>query len=183
MRFLRHLLPALLIAATAGLVAFWIHTAHEASHPESSKSALALQVGAMAPQFSLVAWPKGEKSSITSRTSRVRVINFWASWCGPCMLEMHSLQRLHDAYRARGLEVLAVNVDENSSDIDAAVKKLHLTLPIFSDSEGTLGDLFQVEALPHTIILDAHGKVLHLEVGDRDWMDDEMKKNVEAWLK
>ncbi len=183
MRFLKHLLPALLIAATAGIVAFWIHTAHEASHPEAPRSASTLQVGADAPEFSLVAWPKGEKSSIASRTSKVRVINFWASWCGPCMLEMPSLQRLHDHYRDRGLEVLAVNVDEESSAIDAAAKKLHLTLPLFSDTEGALGDLFQVEALPHTIILDAKGKVLHREIGDRDWMDDEMKKSVEAWLK
>lgn len=183
MRFLQHLLPALLIAATAGLVAFWIHTAHEASHPEAPQVSTRLKPGDQAPEFSLVAWPKGEKTSITQRQSKIRVMNFWASWCAPCMLEMPSLQRLHDAYRERGLEVLAVNVDEDAQAVDEAVKKLKLTLPLFSDADGTLGDLFQVEALPHTLILDSQGKILHQEIGDRDWMDDEMKKSVEAWLK
>ncbi len=183
MRFLKHLLPAFLIAATAGLVAFWIHTAHEASHPASPATSAALQVGSVAPEFSLVPWPKGEKASIASRTSKVRVINFWASWCGPCMLEMPSLQRLHDHYRDQGLEVLAINVDEDSSAIEAAAKKLQLTLPLFSDADGTLGDLFQVEALPHTVILDANGKILHREIGDRDWMGKEMRNTLEEWLK
>lgn len=114
---------------------------------------------------------------------KVVLINFWASWCEACMVEMPSLVRLREAYRDRGFEIVGVNLDRNpESVVPGIVEQFGIRFPIFVDSDGKLGDVFDLHAIPLTVVVDATRKVLLIESGDRDWSNSATRDLVEKWL-
>jgi len=90
------------------------------------------QVGMLAPEFTLPDL-EGKLHGLADFRGRVVVLNFWATWCPPCIDEMPSLQRLHQALADRGVAVVAVSVDERFSDVPAFVQKFDLTFSVLYD--------------------------------------------------
>jgi thiol-disulfide isomerase/thioredoxin len=125
----------------------------------------------------------GKTRSLSDLKAKVYFLNFWASWCEACMVEMPSIQALYQTYHSQGLEVLAVNLDDNPSvTLPQAVQELHLTFPTFVDPNAKLADLFHVQALPLSVLFSAQGEVLYSYSGGRNWNDPEMKTQIERWL-
>jgi len=123
------------------------------------------------------------KVKLSSISSKVVLINFWASWCSPCIAEIPSINALRKKYHDQGFEVIGINVDENPAEVlPKFQKKLGMEFTSYQDVEGELADQFGVNGIPFTVILDKNRKILQVETGDRDWFDPEMKKQMESWL-
>jgi peroxiredoxin len=143
---------------------------------------LELTEGAEVPNFELSKLDGG-KVQIGDISSKVMMINFWATWCEACMEEMPSIVTLRDQYSSKGFEVLGINVDENPTEVTPpVVKKLGIKFPIFTDSGNNLAELFDVHAIPLTVIINKSRKILLVEPGGRDWNTDDMHQLLDKWV-
>ncbi len=117
-----------------------------------------------------VAALEGGKVRLADLKGKVVFLNFWATWCEPCREEMPSMERLHQAYKDRGLVVLAVSLDsQGASVVSPFVKKFRLTFPIGLDPKMTVRERYGVWAVPSTFLIDRKGKRVLFANGARDW--------------
>ena len=141
-----------------------------------------MQVGSKVPDFILQQFQGGKVGSADLK-GKVILVNFWATWCEACMVEMPSLIKLRNSYKERGFEMVSINVDENpESVIPATLKQLGIDFPIYTDAGGKLAELFDVHAIPLTVIIDKDHKVLLIESGERDWNGSDIREQVDRWL-
>jgi cytochrome c biogenesis protein CcmG, thiol:disulfide interchange protein DsbE len=129
----------------------------------------ALSSGTPAPGFRLPSLAGGE-TELASLRGKVVVVNFWATWCPPCVDEMPSLERLHRALGPEGLAVLAVSTDEDLADLRRFVGEQALTLPVLRDPGGRVAaDDYHTTGYPETFVIDRSGVLLQHTVGPAEW--------------
>lgn len=108
--------------------------------------------------------PAGETVDLASLRGRVVLVNFWATWCAPCVEEMPALARLRERLGPRGLEVIAVNQGEMPERVKAFMQRSGLDLPVVLDRDKDVAKAWKVRALPTTFVIDARGRIrLHAE--------------------
>jgi peroxiredoxin len=142
-----------------------------------------LKEGQPAPGFTLATLDGGMASPADHRDKLV-ILNFWATWCQPCTLEMPSLEALWSRYRDRGLVVIAVSVDRGAPRalLEPYVRNLKLTFPILLDPDSQTSNRWRVTAIPATFIVRPGGDVAGVVTGAREWNSDEMRALVERLL-
>jgi peroxiredoxin len=141
------MLPALaLLALTSGL-------AVSASAPQT-----------VAPDFTLPA-RSGGQVRLEELKGQVVMINFWATWCGPCRQEMPLLEQIHAKYEPLGFTMLGVNVEPDSAEAEKWLKGVPVSFPILFDRENAVSARFGVEAMPSSVLIDREGKVRHVHRG------------------
>jgi peroxiredoxin len=126
----------------------------------------------------------GGRVSMADHRDKLVILNFWATWCQPCTLEMPSLEALWQRYRDRGLVVLAVSVDRGAPKtlLEPYVRNLKLTFPILLDPDARTSDRWRVTALPWTFVVRPGGEVAGMATGAREWNSGEMQALVERLL-
>jgi peroxiredoxin len=117
-----------------------------------------------APDFTLKS-RSGENLKLSEYRGDVVLINFWASWCAPCREEMPKLENLYHKYKGLGFNLLAVNVEENSSKANDFLNNVSVTFPVLYDTTNKVSKLYQVVAMPSTVIIDRDGKMRYLHHG------------------
>jgi peroxiredoxin len=122
----------------------------------------------VAPDFSL-AKLSGGSTSLKEFKGKVIFLNFWATWCVPCRLEMSTMEKLHREFGDRGLSVLAVNFKENGLEVGQFVDELKLTFPVLLDRDGVVSEEYGVWSLPLTYFIDRQGRSIGKVVGYRAW--------------
>jgi thiol-disulfide isomerase/thioredoxin len=114
---------------------------------------------------------------------KLTVINFWATFCGPCRQEMPALEKFWKRFQGQGVEVITVALD---GDRKSAVKKFasryDLTLPILLDNDSGISSDYMVSVMPVSYIIDADGKVLARIIGERDWNSEPAFALIEGYL-
>jgi thiol-disulfide isomerase/thioredoxin len=126
----------------------------------------------------------GKTVSLDDFKGKVLLLNFWASWCSACMSEMPSIQKLYTTLKSEGLEVIAINVDENpKSVVPVVTQKLGLNFKVFVDIDGILSQKFEVVALPYSIVVDRNFNVVWSEAGERDWASPQVLDEMRKFLK
>ncbi len=142
-----------------------------------------LKEGQQAPALTL-ATLDGAQASLADHRDKLVVLNFWATWCQPCTLEMPSLEALWRRYRERGLVVLAVSVDRGAPRnlLEPYVHNLKLTFRILLDPDAKTSGNWRVTALPATFIVRPGGDVTGMVVGAREWDSREMRALIEELL-
>ncbi len=138
------------------------------------------QVGSAAPTFSVA----GRSSEIKLEDFRGKVVllNFWATWCPPCVHEMPSLENLHQRLRDKDFKILAVSVDEGGwNAIDRFLKQLPVTLDILLDARGDVSSLYGTYQLPESYLIDKKGVIVRKYVGPRDWTDPSIVSEIEKY--
>jgi len=129
----------------------------------------ALKVGTEAPGFRLPSLAGGEVD-LASQRGKVVVLNFWATWCPPCVAEMPSLERLYRALSPEGLSVITVSTDEDEAELRRFVSALALTLPVLRDPGGRVAaGEYRTTGYPETFVLDREGRILRHVVGPAEW--------------
>jgi len=125
----------------------------------------------------------GNSHELSEWRGKLVLINFWATWCGPCRTEMPGIERLWQRYRDQGLVILAISVDEGMERrIATFVKRLNLSLPILLDPESKVADHYQVSGLPHSVLIDQEGHLIAQIIGERQWDSPEAYQLIEQLL-
>ncbi len=135
-----------------------------------------------APDFTLKA-NTGKNVRLRELQGEVVMINFWATWCGPCRLEMPKLEQLHRQYQKTGFTLLGVNLDDNSGNAIGMVKKLGVSFPILFDKDKRVSKLYKVDAMPMTVLIDRDGKLRYLHRGYKAGYEDIYQTQVRELLK
>ena len=118
--------------------------------------------GAIAPEISLKT-PEGEILALSSLRGKVVLIDFWASWCGPCRKENPNVKKIYEKYKDQGFEIYAVSLDNNEAQWKGAIAKDGLTWKHVSDLVGwksSAAQLYQVRSIPQTFLLDQEGRIV-----------------------
>ncbi|MEF3275523.1 MAG: TlpA family protein disulfide reductase [Chloroflexus sp.] len=128
--------------------------------PDSQPSLISPRPGFLAPAITLPL-TTGEMLSLTELRGRVVVVNFWASWCGPCRAEMPTFERLYQDEYERGLTILAVNstTQDNETAVVTMQREFNLSFPIVLDRDGATASRYGVRMLPTTCIVDRNGVI------------------------
>lgn len=121
-----------------------------------------LMEGAFAPDFTLKT-PTGEDLSLSSLRGKVVLIDFWASWCGPCRRENPNVRKLYRRFHYKGFEILGVSLDNDGNRWKGAIQADSLTWPHVSDLRGwqsSAAQLYQVSSIPQTYLIDKDGRIM-----------------------
>lgn len=122
-------------------------------------------VGQQAPDFGGLSLVDGSSYRLDEFKGKVIMLNFWASWCGPCRQEMPPLEALYQQYRGLGFVIMGVNVDEALGPAQKMIKKLGVSYPNVFDSDNNISRGYNVSAMPMTVIIDASGKIRYIHYG------------------
>jgi len=136
----------------------------------------------VAPSFVLTDL-SGERVSLASLSSKVVLLNFWATWCIPCRTEMPGMERLWQQYHDRGLAIVAVSVDDGGKKrITKFIRRLKLSYPILLDPQSEVADRYEVSGLPASYLIDGEGRLIGRLVGSREWDSPEAVSLIEQLL-
>ena len=120
--------------------------------------------GQPAPDFALKS-ASGENLRLSEFRGEVVMINFWATWCGPCRQEMPLLDELYSRYHRVGFSLLGVNIDDDSRKAMNMISELGVSFPVLFDDRKVVSKLYEVDAMPVTILVDREGNVRHVHQG------------------
>ena len=168
--------PPSLVSRTLGLIAFALATLA----PPLATGAVAPQ--ASAPDFTLRTL-NGPNLRLAEQRGRVVMVNFWATWCGPCRQEMPQLDRLYQKYKSSGFVLLGVNVDEDARKATDVAAKLGVTFPVLLDTDKAVSKLYDLSTMPSTVIIDRDGKVRYVHRGYLAGYEDNYDKQIRELLK
>ena len=137
---------------------------------------------ALAPDFTLKG-ADGRNLRLQEQRGQVVLVNFWATWCGPCRQEMPHLNRLYDKYRNSGFTLLAVNIDDDPRTATATAAKMGLRFPVLLDTDKTVSKRYDLGSMPATVLIDRDGKVRFLHRGYRDGMELSYEQQIRDLVK
>ncbi|MCR6652788.1 MAG: TlpA family protein disulfide reductase [Cellvibrionaceae bacterium] len=146
-----------------------------------SLSMQAKELSGPAPDFTLTSID-GEKVKLSDLKGQVVMINFWASWCGPCRQEMPLLNDIYAGYKKAGFVLLSINLDESTDDAKAFLKKTPVNFPVLLDSKGKVADLYKNQAMPSSYFVDRKGNLVHLHQGYKPGEEAEYKRVIKKLL-
>jgi cytochrome c biogenesis protein CcmG/thiol:disulfide interchange protein DsbE len=164
-------LNALLVIAVAALVVVAADTMREK----------VVVVGDSAPDFT-IRTDTGLSVSPTNFGGQVLVLNFWATWCPPCIREMPSLDQFHRLLRDSGVVVLAISVDKNERTYRNFLDRVKVSFLTARDPEARISGSFGTYRYPETYVIDRTGKVVQKVIADTDWSDENMIRFVKSLL-
>ncbi len=124
----------------------------------------------------------GNPVDSNSFRGKLVVLNFWATWCPPCRLEMPAMERLYQEFRGKGLEIVAVNFMESREQVQAFAEEQKLTYPMLLDGKAEIAEQYGVMRLPETVLIGREGEVLAKAIGYKDWYKDDVRELVGALL-
>jgi peroxiredoxin len=126
----------------------------------------------------------GQPHTLSSYRGKVVMVNFWATYCGPCLKEIPSMARLKEKLAGKPFEILAINMAEEKSDVEAFMQrhKIKINFPLLLDTEGEVIEQWMVSAVPTTFILDSEGQIRYALFGGLEWDSDEVLSKVNRLL-
>lgn len=137
-----------------------------------SLSGPAPELDAVAPDFTLNDLT-GTRITLSDLRGQVLLLNFWATWCGPCRVEMPAIQ---ERYNEGGFAVLAINFDESADKVQGFADELELSLPILLDPGGKIQEFYRVRGYPSSYFIDADGVIQFIHIGEMS------KEDIENYL-
>lgn len=142
-----------------------------------------VQVGDEAPNFMLEDLA-GNARTLAQLRGKVVLLNFWATWCGPCRVEMPAMEQLYRAFPRREFEILAVSTDAQGVAVTRPFQKaMGFTFPILHDSEYRVGLTYGARTIPVTFMVDRQGIVRQKIFGARDWASPEAHELIHELMK
>jgi len=142
-----------------------------------------VKVGDEAPNFHLRDL-NGNTVSLSQLRGKVVLLNFWATWCGPCRIEMPAMEQLYRSYSRKDFEILAVSTDAQGAAVTRPFQQeMGFTFPILHDAEYRIGLMYGARSLPMTFMVDRNGIVRQKVPGARDWGGPDARELIQALMK
>ena len=138
--------------------------------------------GRAAPDFALKS-STGENLRLSEYRGEVVMVNFWATWCGPCRQEMPLLDELYQRYQRVGFNLLGVNIDDDSRRAMQMIEELGVNFPVLFDDRKEVSKLYEVEAMPVTVLIDREGNVRFVHHGYKPGYEDKYLDQVRSLLR
>ena len=138
--------------------------------------------GRDAPDFVLKS-ATGENLRLSEYRGDVVMINFWATWCGPCRQEMPLLDDLYGRYQRVGFNLLGVNIDDDSRRAMQMIEELGVNFPVLFDESKEVSKLYEVDAMPVTVLVDREGNVRFVHHGYKPGYEDKYLDQVRTLLR
>ena len=138
--------------------------------------------GQSAPDFALKS-STGANLRLSEYRGDVVMVNFWATWCGPCRQEMPILDELYSRYQRVGFSLLGVNIDDNSSKAMNMVNELGVSFPVLFDARKEVSELYDVDAMPVTLLIDREGTVRYVHQGYKPGYEDKYLEQIRSLLR
>lgn len=135
-----------------------------------------------APNFTLKS-AAGSNIRLSEHRGEVVMINFWASWCGPCRQEMPHLDALYQRYSPLGFTVLGVNVEQDRAMADKILRDIPVTFPILFDDQNQVSELYNVDAMPVTVLVDRSGNIRSVHRGYKPGFEATYESEIRALAK
>jgi peroxiredoxin len=135
-----------------------------------------------APDFTLRSL-EGKNLRLGEQRGQVVLVNFWATWCGPCRQEMPHLNKLYEKYKSSGFVLLGVNVDDDSRQAAGVANKLGVKFPVLPDADKRVSKQYDLSAMPSTVLIDRDGRVRYLHRGYQSGYEDTYDKQIRELLK
>ena len=179
----RAVLLAALLALVALLLLFLADRGPGRSGPPPSTGGAWLEPAAR-PSIDLSADLKtldGRNVGLKDYRGKVVFLNFWATWCRPCLVEMPSMAKLHERFSKQGLQMVAIS-DEDLETVRAHARRKGYPFTVLVDPERTLAARLGIQGVPTTFILDKEGRLIYQHVGTSDWDSTEVRQKIEALL-
>ena len=141
-----------------------------------------LAPAAPAPDFTLRTL-EGQKLRLGEQRGQVVLVNFWATWCGPCRQEMPHLNKLYEKYKSSGFVLLGVNVDDDATQAAGVASKLGVKFPVLPDSDKRVSRQYDLSAMPSTVLIDRDGRVRYLHRGYQNGYEVTYDQQIRELLK
>jgi peroxiredoxin len=138
--------------------------------------------GDSAPDFS-VTTDRGQKVSLDNFGGKVLVLNFWATWCPPCISELPSLNAMAGELKDSGVVVLGISVDKDEAAYERFLKKVKLNFETSRDAKADISSEYGTFKYPETYVISREGKVLEKFIADRDWMDPQILARLRGYAR
>lgn len=146
------------------------------------KSQTTAQIGSSAPDFTLLTH-KGKNIKLSGLKGKVVLLNFWATWCTPCIVELPSMEKLLKNFRWEDFEILAISIDNSWKDIDEFHAQLgQLPFPILLDQEKKVINLYGIRRIPESVLIDKKGTIAQIFQGAYDWDNSQIKENIQKLI-
>lgn len=110
----------------------------------------------------------GENVRLAELQGEVVLVNFWASWCGPCRKELPKLEEMHQKYKDLGVTILGINIDETRELSQKLLKDVEVNFPVLYDHDSEVAEPYNIQAMPSTFIIDKSGNFRYLHLGYQD---------------
>ena len=137
----------------------------------------ALAVGVSAPEFKL-ADLRGQQVSLSQFRGKVVILDFWATWCGPCRLSMPILEKLQEEH-PNDLKLLAINLEEPRDEVRDYVARRNIRTTVLLDLEGKVGRIYGSESIPMQVLIDKNGIIRDVKIGFSPRMGDQLRKQLD----
>lgn len=135
-----------------------------------------------APDFTLKSKESGNVR-LSEQRGNIVMVNFWASWCGPCREELPKMEELYQEYQDMGFEILAVNVDDQEQKAEVLLDDIAVSFPVLYDTKGEVSELYNVSAMPTTVFIDRDGKQRLLHAGYRTGDEKKYEKALKLLMR
>ena len=135
-----------------------------------------------APDFTLKS-NQDTNIRLAEQRGNVVMLNFWASWCGPCKQEMPLLDQLHKRYSKAGFTIIGVNVEQDPGKAKKVLRDIPVSFPVLFDTESTVSKLYDVSAMPTTVMIDRDGNIRHLHKGYKPGYEDQYRKQIKQLIR
>ncbi|VAX30958.1 Thiol:disulfide oxidoreductase related to ResA [hydrothermal vent metagenome] len=141
-----------------------------------------IQVGFLAPEFKLKTLG-GVEAALSDYRGKIVLVNFWATWCGPCKAEMPSMEALYKSYPREDFEILAISIDiDPNAPVEQFIADFGFTFPVLLDDTFEVNDQYQVRVVPTSVVVNRLGVITHRLLGAKDWNDPDSKLFLEKLI-
>jgi peroxiredoxin len=170
------------LSSLAGALGAALVLTAAAALPGSAAAAPSLVLKSPAPDFTLHA-ADGHNLRLQELRGQVVLVNFWATWCGPCREEMPKLDAIYRKYHGSGFTLLGVSIDDDAGNAMAVAKRLGVSFPVLLDTDKSVSKLYDLATMPSTVLIDRDGKVRYLNRGYREGVQAVYDEQIRTLLK